>query len=128
MEISVGAIISNRSDKESLIKAYVDVCNRAISLNRDRFPFKQILGAARAAEKGRIIEVRIQEWPKRNSFIFKIENDLILAELHSACGNCKCDRIWAVGEQYLKRVAGNPDPYIANPALIDWSWMYSAGS
>ena len=55
--------IINSSSTEILFKEYVQVCNTALNLNKDRFPFKQILGAAQEAEGDRIIEITIRDVP-----------------------------------------------------------------
>ena len=111
-------------DVSDLINQYADVCNQALSLNKDRFPFKQILGAARSAEQGSIIEVAISDTTDSDTFIFHLTENGIIARPHGECENCTCDRKWSVSKQYLKNVSDDPQTYIQNPAQIDWEWMY----
>lgn len=114
----------NASDHCDLIEQYVHVCNQALLLNRDRFPFKQILGAARVAEKGCVVEVSIADDPLLESFVFELRGSGIVVRAHGDCPDCDCDREWSVSSTYLKCVANNPQSFIENPAKIDWEWMY----
>ena len=108
---------------DDLLVQYLDVCNVALERNKDRFPFKQILGAAQQAETGRLIELQISG-DERASYVMQIEQGQIIAKPHSDCGECSCDRKWNVESSYLEEVAGNPQIYIENPAKINWEWMY----
>ena len=109
---------------DTLVKSYINVCNNALKCNQDRFPFKQILGAARKADTGRLVEMQITEWPVVQSYVLTIENNQIKALPHENCKNCKCERKWKVSEYYLRQVASDPDTYVSNPAKINWEWLY----
>lgn len=106
------------------IKSYVNICNKALSLNKDRFPFKQILGAAKKSETGKKIEVQIAGDSSIDSYVFSIENNQIIVSPHSSCEKCDCDRSWHLEWPYLQEVLKNPDSYIQNPAKINWDWIY----
>jgi len=114
----------NLDNHDLLIECYVDICNRALELNKDRFPFQQILGAAREVETGRLIEVDIVDATPKASYVMHIEGDSIVTKAHGDCDDCNCDRLWPVTTQYLKTVVQNPDIHISNPAKINWEWMY----
>jgi len=105
---------------------YIRVCNEALSLNKDRFPFKQILGAARKSEKGRPVEVKVLDGGPGDVYVFKLRGDGIFFEPHESCENCDCVRTWKTDIPYLKAIAENPEIYIQNPAKINWEWMYGA--
>lgn len=106
------------------IKSYVSICNKALSLNKDRFPFKQILGAAKQSEKDKKIEVQIAGDNVIDSYVFSINNDKIVVTPHSECGQCNCDRKWHLEWPYLQDVLKSPESYIKNPAKINWDWIY----
>lgn len=108
------------------IRSYVNICNRALSLNKHRFPFKQILGAAKTAEKGKKIEVNIAGATAIESYVFQIEGDQIIVTPHSQCDDCQCDRKWHIEWHYLENVLKDPASYIQNPAKINWDWIYDA--
>lgn len=113
-------------NSDDAIQSYVSICNEALHLNKDRFPFKQILGAARNNEVGKKIEVQIKGAGAQNSYFFSIENNCITAQNHDSCDNCQCDRKWSVEWPYLIDVLSHPESYIKNPAKIDWNWMYDS--
>lgn len=120
----LGSMAAAVSDYDSLIERYLDVCNQALSLNKNRFPFKQILGAAQKSEYGKIIEVNIIGSSPSVSYAMKFDPKGLVAKPHTDCRPCQCDRTWFVSADYLKDVARNPKSYIQNPAKINWEWMY----
>jgi len=121
---SFGMNVINQENCDDLIQCYLDVCNRALAMNKDRFPFKQILGAAQDAERDRIIEVDVTDSYPKQSYMMNINGDHIVAKPHGDCDDCQCDRQWSVTRSYLRDVVQNQETYIQNPANIDWRWMY----
>ncbi len=113
-------------DYDILMERYVDVCNQALALNCDRFPFKQILGAAKASECGKVIEVHVVDEAEQAVYAMAFGQNGLSAMRHADCKDCICDREWDVRTDYLTDVAKNPDLYIQNPAKIDWDWMYDS--
>ena len=113
-------------DYDDLMKRYLEVCNQALTLNKDRFPFKQILGAAQQSEDGKVIEVTILGDLRSESYAMTFDKQGLVAKPHASCDDCKCDRVWSVNQDYLEDVAKDPESYIQNPAKIDWEWMYDA--
>lgn len=109
-------------DYTLLIQSYLDVCNKSLSRNKTRFPFKQIFEAAIKYDHGRKIEVQIGEHP--DTYVLEFEDDSLTVKPHSKCKNCNCDGHWRVDDNYLIDVVGNPEVYIDNPAKINWEWMY----
>lgn len=125
--IGVGLVQNGENillNSDYAIKSYVSICNRALSLNKDRFPFKQILGAAQKSEKGKKVEVLLAGAESIDSYVFSIKNEQIIFAPHSECGQCKCDRKWHLEWTYLQEVLKDPESYIKNPAKIDWDWIY----
>lgn len=108
----------------NLIERYVDICNRALLQNRDRFPFKQILGAAQKAESERPVEVVLSDAIPPETYVFCLKSDGIEVKPHILCDDCICVRSWNTSITYLQDVAKNAQAYINNPAKLDWEWMY----
>ena len=113
---------------DSIIETYVNVCNQALELNKHRFPFKQILGAARQFETGKNIEVTVIDDERASSYVFSIQNGRIRHARHSDCGDCQCHRQWKIDLNYLEKIANNAPIYVQNPAKINWEWMYDMTS
>lgn len=111
---------------DDLMQRYLDVCNQAMTHNRDRFPFKQILGAALKAENDKLIEVNIVDDLPPVSYVMRFGKNGLVAQPHAECEPCACDRQWNVNRTYLADVAKNAESYIDNPAKIDWGWMYDS--
>lgn len=114
--------IMHVQDSEDLFLNYLEVCNQALALNHNKFPFKQILGAAGRAEAHSKIEVNI-EGDKSFSYIITIDGNKIHGEPHGSCASCNCDKKWITNSKYLETVTGAPENYIQNPAKLNWDWM-----
>lgn len=106
-----------------LFEKYLDICNQAMKKNKDTFPFKQILGAAKQSQDNQNIEVCIIDNDPAASYVMTIDGDTINAQSHDECKHCDCSGKWRVNKTYLKDVINNPDAYIRNPAKLDWDWM-----
>ena len=91
--------------------------------NRERFPYKQILGAAKRNERGKIIEVCVIDDETSPSYAMVLGQGGLTAQPHDQCENCNCDKQWNIKRSYLEEVAKDPDSYIENPAKLDWDWM-----
>jgi hypothetical protein len=111
-------------DHNHLLKQYLDVCHQAMISNKNRFPFKQILSAAKKAGTGNTIEINITDTSSKNSYVLKLQNEGVSLKPHGNCQNCKCDRKWLISEEYLQEVVKQPEIYIQNPAKLNWEWMY----
>jgi len=111
-----------------LISRYVDVCNAAMHENRDRFPFKQILGAAQTAEHNHPIEVVVTGALGAERYVFKLEDTGLNVDTHESCKGCPCIRKWITKEEYLRDVTVHAPDYISNPARLNWEWMFDAAT
>jgi len=107
-----------------LIQDYVGVCNQAIEENANRFPFQQILGAAREMNTAQEIEVNILDWGHKETYVFVMGRKGLSVKSHDECGACSCVRSWSVSKDYLEQVAEESNSYIKNPAKMNWDWMY----
>ena len=114
------------SEHFDLMERYVDICNQALLQNKERFPFKQILGAAKNAEQEKPIEVVIVDTVPLEAYVFRLKENGVTVQPHAACDNCECVRSWNTNMSYLKGVTKDPQSYIQNPAKLDWEWMYGA--
>lgn len=117
--------MNNAPDHTKLFEIYLDICNQALEANKERFPFKQILGAARRSEKHKNIEVCILGDRNPISYVIKITDKKITAKPHPFRKDCACERRWHVTRSYLEDVIKNAHQYIENPAKINWEWLQS---
>ena len=117
---------ASETQVSDLFQSYLEVCNDALKQNKNRFPFKQILDAARTNAASRTIEVHIVDDKPKSDIMMTLDADAIRAQSHADCDNCQCDAKWSVSKTYLEDVVNNPDAYIQNPAKIDWDWLYDS--
>lgn len=95
-------------------------------MNKDRFPYKQILSAAQDAIVHKKIVVRIVDDIPDTRFLIELENQRITSQPCNGtdCNGC-CDQ-WTINRSYLEDVINTPDDYIKNPAKLNWEWLQSA--
>ncbi len=107
----------------NLIRHYVDICNEALTLNAGRFPFKQILGAAKTSGYNKPTEVHVFHDFNCEKYIFRLNENGIQVEPCNACDNRNGIRTWNVHKEYLDDVTREPATYIQNPAKLNWEWL-----
>ena len=91
-----------------LFERYLEICNQAIDANKDRFPFKQILSAASAADENKNVEVCIIDDHPEDAFVIQMGEEGIIGQPHGDCADCECDSRWKVTRSYLEHVIDNP--------------------
>ena len=113
-----------QSKSEQLLRTYVEVCNQALRENSERFPFKQILGAAKADGMDTAIEVNVVG--ASEAYVFRVKDIGIEMQRHEECPDCRCVRKWVVQAYFLEQVSKTPEVSVENPAKINWEWMFDA--
>ena len=109
-----------------LIERYAKICSVALMQNKDRFPFKQILGAVQKVESEKPVEVILSDVMPPETYVFRLRIGGIEVKPHIQCDDCACVRSWNTNLSYLKDVTENAQAYIDNPAKLDWEWMYDS--
>ncbi|MCB2081765.1 MAG: hypothetical protein H6908_01745 [Hyphomicrobiales bacterium] len=106
-------------DVDALFKAYLEVCNKAMDANKDRFPYKHIWEAVEKVLADKEIEIRVIDDQPKAAYTLRIGNH----HIEIANGEKHSDDGWKVSTSYLKEVVEHPEEYIRNPAKIDWEWL-----
>tara|TARA_R110000868_G_scaffold384707_2_gene652278 strand:- start:375 stop:731 length:357 start_codon:yes stop_codon:yes gene_type:complete len=106
----------------ALMERYVEICNESLAQNNNSFPFKQILAAARDAQKERCINVLIPNVAACENLLLCLNEEVTLITHPELSQNQ--NGTWVVDLNYIKGVIDNAAEYIANPAKIDWEWLY----
>jgi len=112
---------ANKQNDEELLRQCIAVYNRALDQNRDRFPFKQVLGAAQLIGQNRDIRIDFAEGQQSSyAMIFDGKN----LSLHEQAPAEHFNISWQVERSYLEEMLSHPQSYIDNPANLDWDWLY----
>ena len=109
---------------DDLFQRYMAICNMALKQNENRFPFKQILGAAKNVTPKSGVEVLIIDDRPSDGNLVHLNESGKFQSLDESCKNCDCVGQWRVTRSYLEDVVNDPEKYISNPAKIDWEWMF----
>lgn len=105
---------------------YIAICNNVIACNRQRFPFAQIWRALEDRLGGKPLEfvVARHEGDAQRWAVF-LEGEIRLVDgSEASLGRLKAGTK-KVALPYLQAVLDDPSRYIANPALIDWDWVFA---
>jgi len=101
----------------------LNVMNASLDENRKKFPYEQILATAESFADDRKLGVAVyKDDPSEPFDYFTVRFHDGSLELVSH-GKEDPEAAWSVSQDYLDRVANNPDEYIANPAKLDWDWL-----
>lgn len=108
-------------DPEHLLECFLDVCNRSILSNRDKFPFCQIW---RAAERGmatkRVEFILVDDRPKALCHISLVGGAIVPSEPDEERSAPPAVKI---NMSYVEDVVKEPEKYIEDPSLLNWDWM-----
>jgi len=116
--------MADTQTNSDLFYRYLEICNKALKENRDRFPFKQILGVALHDRLSINIEVCIIDDHPKGAYVMHLQGDKISGTPNTECTTSSYDSQWRVSKTYLEDVIAHPDDYIKNPARIDWDWLH----
>lgn len=109
------------SEKE-LFQKYLDICNRALAANKDRFPYKQIWETSEKILREKTVPVAIyDDQPKAVYHLTLHDNHIDTVDGSEQ----DVDHFWKMNISYLEKVTSHPEEYIRNPAKIDWDWLRS---
>lgn len=109
-----------------LLLRYVDVCNKVLSANRQRFPYRQIWSAGEHALSGRSVVLALHDDGALARCIVAMGEASISVEmLEPSQPPCQCQTltVYPVKLSYVLEVITEPDRYIADPSLINWDWL-----
>lgn len=105
-----------------LFMQYIDVCEKAIDLNKEKFPFTQIWNAISHIASLERIPARMLGGVSAGDFSLGFHQHKITVTPDDHDGRA-VDYIWVVDEGYIAQVIGDPAPYLHNPAKLNWEWL-----
>lgn len=110
-------------NENGLMQHYVSVCNRALDLNKERFPFKQIFEVVQQENIARSVNVIVDGGVHMEAYsiCFSPEGVTLSDDVQLGSGNSKN---WVINSEYLKAVSSDAEGYVQNPAKLDWGWLY----
>ena len=113
---------NSKLTEEQLFLRYLEICNKALDCNKDKFPYKQIWQAAQKVLSDKNISLAIYDDHPKATYDLSIHDNHIDV-VGKNVKEEKSDDAWHVNMSYMEKVVSNPDEYIRNPAKIDWDWL-----
>jgi hypothetical protein len=111
------------SDSNALFARYLEVVDRALDRNRDRFPYKQILDVGEQVSDEATVAVGIYEErldEPHDWFVVELKGGHLFLERH---GRAEAGLTCKIRESHLEEVVEHPDQYIESPCRLDLDWF-----
>lgn len=100
--------------------------NAAIEANEDSMPYKLFFETSKKLDMELTMGVAIyKNDPNTPHDYYTIRYEGNRFELVSHGKDDGIDICWKVSEDYLRKLAEDPDTYINHPARMDWDWLKS---
>lgn len=116
-------IQTTEQDPKRLLEYFLEVCNRSILNNREKFPFCQIWRAAEQNMAAKRIEfILVDDRPKALCHISLIDGTIVSSEPDEERSAPPAIKI---NMSYVEEVVREPEKYIKDPTLLNWDWMRS---
>lgn len=110
------------AEYERVFQQYLEICNRAIEQNKNKFPYTEIWGSRLKARKDEMeIEAIVYDDRPKLAYMLRLTKDMKIEIVEKK--TLPPEEAWPFTYQYLKRVVDNPQDYIENPAKLEWGWL-----
>ena len=114
--------IKDAAEYEQVFQKYLEICNRAIELNKNKFPYTEIWGARLKALEDEIkIQAVVFDDRPKISYLLRLTKDMKIEIAEKK--ELPPEDAWPFTYQYLKRVVDHPQEYLENPARLEWGWL-----
>jgi len=114
--------IKDSQEYEQVFQQYLEICNRAIEQNKNKFPYTEIWGARlKTLENEMNIHAVVFDDRPKLAYILQLTKDMKIKIVEKKI--IPPEDSWPFTYQYLKRVVDNPQEYIENPAKLEWGWL-----
>ena len=114
--------ITDAEEYERVFQQYLEICNRAIEQNKDKFPYTEIWDARlKSLEDEMNIQAVVFDDRPKVAYMLRLTKDMKIEIVHKK--PIPPEEAWPFTYQYLKRVVDNPAEYIDNPARLEWGWL-----
>jgi len=119
--------LAKEESYDELMRRYLELCNKALEANKDRFPYGSIWKAAEEAMDGNEVEFALVEDAPKARVQVSMKDAKI--DFHE----CNCDRqgevpIRRINAGYIRKMLEDPEKAIEDPSLLDWDWLKTAVS
>jgi hypothetical protein len=110
------------NDYERVFQQYLEICNKAIEKNKNKFPYTEIWGARfKALKEDATLHAIVYDDRPKVAFNLRLTKDMKIEIIDKKA--LPQEDEWPFTYQHLKRVVDNPQEYIDNPAKLEWGWL-----
>lgn len=116
--------ITTVEEYERVFERYLDVCNRALEKNRDKFPYTEIWKTRwKALGSHNILQCAVYDDRPKIIYTLELTEDMQIKIIRKA--TVTPEDVWPFKYSFLKHVVEHPEEYIEHPANLDWGWLTS---
>jgi len=115
---------------DEAFQGYIDICNRAIDVHKNKYPYREIWSAGALALQGTSIYVAVSHDSIQNIFLIifsdyhiQVSDSLVEEALTASLGKVDGNQLWNVDYNHILAALQQPDYFIDNPTLLKWDWM-----
>ena len=116
-------VAESKNEFDTLFREYLDVCNRALEANKDKFPYKQLWSMTESVLDDSSVKFAVYDDRPKECYSLKLEDHKIKPV--KKCDTEDAKEAWRMNLSYLQRVVEHPEEYIEHPAKLDWEWLKS---
>lgn len=113
---------SSKASIDQLFKQYIEICNQAMAMNKDQFPYKHLLSVAAKFFSEHPIHLAVYDDQPKGDFSVVYEKDGLTCK---AVQSDESKNAWRINLSYLKKVVDHPEKYLENPEKLDLDWLKS---
>ena len=107
---------------ERIFERYLDICNRAIEHNKNKFPYTEIW-RERLKKLGpdNVLQCAVYDDRPKIIYTLRLTEDMKIKIIKKE--PVAPEYAWPFPYNYLKHVVDHPQDYIEHPANLDWGWL-----
>ena len=106
---------------EILLRGYIEIFNRAVKENQDKFPYKAMLeNAINISDNGQEIEYVIYDVRPKGSFKLRMVNSKLEVIDRKEKPS---EGFYSLSYDYLKDVIDYEEKYLKHPERLNWNWL-----
>jgi hypothetical protein len=114
--------VKDAKEYEKVFQQYLEVCNRAIEQNKNKFPYTEIWGSRfKALDTEATLHAVVFDDRPKLAVKLRLTPDMKIEIAEKK--DLPPEDAWPFTYQYLKRVVDHPQEYIENPARLEWGWL-----
>ena len=120
---------------QDALDRYIEICERALASDKTTGPMRAIFRSALDQLNGERLSLALyDDQPKALCHVDILDQKvctseaIVFSEPANSEAYCPSSRVVRLSLTHIQDVIAQPERYLENPALLDWSWLSPASS